>query len=55
MNIVSGHTDKLHDLRARNYTEAIMWHGGDALTAKDKFYILPSEDRAALIKFLESI
>jgi CxxC motif-containing protein (DUF1111 family) len=30
MKIVSGHTDQLHDLRARNYAEAILWHGGEA-------------------------
>jgi CxxC motif-containing protein (DUF1111 family) len=42
-------------MRARNYTEAIMWHGGDAKNAKDKFYNLSKEDRAALIKFLEAI
>ncbi|MDR3236617.1 MAG: c-type cytochrome [Prevotellaceae bacterium] len=53
--IVSGHTDKMHDLRARNFEEAIVWHGGEALQAKEKFRAMPREDREALIKFLEAI
>jgi CxxC motif-containing protein (DUF1111 family) len=51
----TGAGEHLHDMRARNYTEAIMWHGGDAKNAKEKFYNLPKEDRDALVKFLESI
>ncbi|MDR2361860.1 MAG: c-type cytochrome [Prevotellaceae bacterium] len=53
--IVSGHTDKLHDLRARNYEEAILWHGGEAQQSKEKFRRMSKEDREALIKFLEAI
>jgi CxxC motif-containing protein (DUF1111 family) len=45
----------LHDLRARNYEEAILWHGGEAQQTKDKFRRMSKEDREALIKFLESI
>ena len=52
---VSGHTFFLHDGRARNLTEAILWHGGEAGKARDKFAALSSEDRAALLKFLESL
>jgi CxxC motif-containing protein (DUF1111 family) len=51
----TGASDHLHDMRARNYIEAIMWHGGDAQFAKDKYRNLSKEDRDALIKFLESI
>ncbi|MDR0538126.1 MAG: hypothetical protein LBH04_08845 [Tannerellaceae bacterium] len=51
----TGASDHLHDMRARNYTEAILWHGGDAKFAKERFRSLPKEDREALIKFLESI
>jgi CxxC motif-containing protein (DUF1111 family) len=54
-NVVSGNTDKLHDLRARNYEEAILWHGGEAAPSKEKFRALSKEDREALIKFLEAI
>jgi CxxC motif-containing protein (DUF1111 family) len=45
----------LHDLRARNYEEAILWHGGEAKELKEAFRNMPSTDRAALIKFLEAI
>ncbi|MDR1624456.1 MAG: c-type cytochrome [Tannerellaceae bacterium] len=55
MKVVSGHSDMLHDLRARNYEEAILWHGGEAKLAKDTFRKMTKEDRTALIRFLESI
>lgn len=55
MKVTSGHTDMLHDLRARNYEEAILWHGGDAKQSKEKFRKMSKEDRESLIKFLESI
>ena len=53
--VTSGHTDMLHDLRARNYEEAILWHGGEAKELKEAFRKMPKEDRSALIQFLESI
>ena len=52
---VSGHTQLLHDGRARNLTEAILWHGGEAQTARDGFAALPAPDRAAILAFLESL
>jgi CxxC motif-containing protein (DUF1111 family) len=52
---VNGHTRFLHDGRARNLSEAILWHGGEAEVAKEAFRNLPSDDRAALIAFLESL
>ena len=55
MKTVSGHSDMLHDLRARNYEEAILWHGGQAKQSKEKFRNLSKDDREALIKFLEAI
>jgi CxxC motif-containing protein (DUF1111 family) len=55
MNIVSGHGDRLHDLRARNTAEAILWHGGQAQQSKEKFRNMSKDDREALIKFLEAI
>ena len=54
-DICTGASDHLHDMRARNYTEAIMWHGGDAAKARENYRNLPKKDRDALIKFLESI
>lgn len=51
----TGAGDHLHDMRARNYTEAIMWHGGDAQFSKEKYRNLSKEDRDAIVKFLEAI
>ncbi|MCK0137685.1 di-heme oxidoredictase family protein [Aliiroseovarius sp. F47248L] len=52
---VSGQKSFLHDGRARTVLEAIMWHGGEAATARENTRLLGSEDRAALIAFLESL
>jgi CxxC motif-containing protein (DUF1111 family) len=51
----TGASEHLHDMRAGNYIEAIMWHGGDAKNSKDKFHKLSKADRDALVEFLESI
>lgn len=54
----TGAGDHLHDMRARNYQEAIMWHGSSqsqARRAVDKYRNLSKADRDAIIKFLESI
>ncbi len=52
---VNGHTFFLHDGRARNLTEAVLWHGGEAQAARDAFASLSKADRSALITFLESL
>ena len=52
---VSQHTQFLHDGRARNLYEAILWHGGEAQTSKVSFMQLPPQDRNNLITFLESL
>jgi CxxC motif-containing protein (DUF1111 family) len=52
---VSGHTEFLHDGRARNLTEAILWHGGEAEAARDAFANMPKPEREALLIFLESL
>lgn len=52
---VSGHTFFLHDGRARNLTEAILWHGGEGQKARDRFAAAGADERDALIKFLESL
>ncbi len=52
---VSGHTLFLHDGRARNITEAILWHGGEGKPARDKFAELPKADRDALLAFVNSL
>jgi len=52
---VNGNTFFLHDGRARNFTEAILWHGGEAAASREAFKQLSKDDRAALVKFLESL
>ncbi len=52
---VSGHTFYLHDGRARNLTEAILWHGGEGQRARDAFANMPKAQRDDLLAFLESM
>jgi len=52
---VSGHTYFLHDGRARSLLEAVLWHGGEAQADRDRVVQMRPEDRAALIRFLESL
>ena len=52
---VNDHTYFLHDGRARNFTEAILWHGGEAEASRERFRHLSRADRQALIRFLESL
>lgn len=52
---VNGHTYFLHDGRARNLVEAIMWHGGEGWASRQKFASMPRERREALVKFLQSL
>ena len=57
--INTGAEDRLHDCRARNEVEAIMWHcyskKSQAYESGYKFYQLPKADRDAVVKFLRSI
>ena len=52
---VSGHTFFLHDGRARNLIEAIVWHGGEAQAARDAFVNLSQSSRDDLLAFLGSL
>lgn len=45
----------LHDSRARNLTEAILWHGGEGTASRDRFAALSKTDRDALLAFLKSL
>lgn len=45
----------LHDGRARTLEEAVLWHGGEAERAREGFRTLSSSDRAALVRFLQSL
>ena len=53
--LVNGHTNFLHDGRARNLLEAIIWHGGEAQAARDYVADLPEEELDALLAFLRSL
>ncbi|MCQ4260625.1 di-heme oxidoredictase family protein [Stutzerimonas stutzeri] len=52
---VSGHSQFLHDGRARNLLEAVIWHGGEAEPAKQAVLKFDSAERSALLAFLESL
>jgi CxxC motif-containing protein (DUF1111 family) len=52
---VNGHTRLLHDGRARDVREAILWHGGEAEGAKQAFLEMSKHDREALLAFLASL
>ena len=52
---VSGHTQFLHDGRARNLLEAVLWHGGEAEPARQQVLRFNAEQRAALLAFLNSL
>ncbi len=45
----------LHDGRARTAEEAILWHGGEAAGARDRFARLSDTERTALLNFLRSL
>ena len=55
----TGAEDRLHDNRARNVVEAIMWHGysknSEAYRATEKFYYLSTSDREAVVSFIDAI
>jgi CxxC motif-containing protein (DUF1111 family) len=55
LKTVNGHTFLLHDGRARNVTEAILWHGGEATDARNAFAALDARDRLSLTAFVESL
>ena len=52
---VNGHTNFLHDGRARDLLEAILWHGGEAEKSRDMTLEMSQTERDALIAFLESL
>ncbi|EAZ75831.1 hypothetical protein B2J67_06660 [Vibrio cholerae] len=52
---VNGHTYFLHDGRARNVLEAVLWHGGEAQASRDKVLQFDKAQREALVAFLNSL
>jgi CxxC motif-containing protein (DUF1111 family) len=55
VKVVNGHTNFLHDGRARGLLEAILWHGGEAEQSREAVQGMSASDRDALIAFLESL
>lgn len=45
----------LHDGRARDVAEAILWHGGEADAARVSFRAMSAADRDALVRFVRSL
>ena len=52
---VNASTSFLHDGRARNLLEAIVWHGGEAKASRDKFIAFTKAQREDLLFFLNGI
>ena len=52
---VNGERFLLHDGRARTLEEAILWHGGEGERSRDAFRALDADERAELVRFLESL
>ena len=52
---VNNHTHLLHDGRARDIAKAILWHGGEALAAREAFRKMTRQERLAPLCFLQSL
>ena len=52
---VNGNVQLLHDGRANTVQEAVLWHGGEAQAARDRFVKLSADERAALVAFVKSL
>ena len=58
-SMLTGRSDRLHDCRARNVVEAIMWHcydnRSDAYNSALNFYNATKEERDAVVAFINAI
>lgn len=52
---VSKHTQFLHDGRARNLLEAILWHGGEAEASRNRVIDMMPAERKLLLDYLNSL
>lgn len=55
IHAVNNHTLLLHDGRARGIEEAILWHGGEGATSRDKYKTLTKTERQQVLAFLNSL
>ena len=53
--VVNGHQNFLHDGRARSMLEAVLWHGGEAQQSSDAVRTMTTEERTALLAFLNAL
>ncbi|MFT7560959.1 MAG: CxxC motif-containing protein (DUF1111 family)/predicted lipoprotein with Yx(FWY)xxD motif [Flavobacteriales bacterium] len=53
--ICTPHHAYLHDGRARSIEEAVLWHGGESEASKNAYEALSGENKATVLKFLESL
>ena len=53
--LINEHSQYLHDGRARNLQEAILWHGGEARAARQRYARASQEERKAMLAFLQSL
>ena len=55
LQTVNGHTNLMHDGRARGFLEAVLWHGGEATASRERVRRMTAQERGALVAFLESL
>ena len=52
---VNGHQFLLHDGRARNVMEAILWHTGEAEASRQHVLRMTADERHSLLSFINSL
>ena len=52
---VNPRTSFLHDGRAATPLEAVLWHGGEAAASRDRVLAFDTDERDALVRFLDSL
>jgi len=53
--LINEHSQYLHDGRARNLQEAVLWHGGEAQRSRQRYTAASKEKREALLAFLQAL
>lgn len=54
-SLARGPAGLLHDGRARDIPEAVLWHDGEARRSREAFAALSGQARANLLRFLQSL
>jgi CxxC motif-containing protein (DUF1111 family) len=53
--VVQGQVSLLHVGRAHSVLEAVLWHGGEAESVRQRFSTLSTAEREALLSFVQSL